>query len=87
MSEMGVLASVSDVIDAFGGPNAMAHVFGGVPSRFCNARAKGEFPKSMHMQIYVECRRRNLNIAPELVGVPVEMMTNGVVVPSHMAVE
>ncbi len=74
MNETVRLTTVSDVIAAFGGPNAMASVFGGVPSRFCNARAKGAFPASMHMQIYVQCLKRGLTIAPELVGMTSEIM-------------
>ncbi len=70
------LATVADVIAAFGGPNAMASVFGGVPSRFCNARAKGAFPASWHMRIYVECLKRGLTIAPELVGMTSEIMAH-----------
>ena len=77
MSETKQLTTVSDVIAAFGGPNAMARVFGGVPSRFCNARAKGAFPASMHMRLYVECKKRKLNVAPELVGMPGEITAEG----------
>jgi hypothetical protein len=62
------LQTVSEVIDAFGGPKAMCSIFGGVPSRFYNYKAAGKFPEQMHMRIYVEARERGLNIAPELIG-------------------
>jgi hypothetical protein len=74
MSEQNQLASIDDVIRALGGPTAMAHRFGGGPSRFCNYRAKGQFPSRMHMQIYLECLKRGLTIAPELVGMTDELM-------------
>jgi hypothetical protein len=60
--------TVSEVIDAFGGPKAMSDVFGGVPTRFYNYKAWGKFPDKMHMKIYVEACERGLNIAPELIG-------------------
>jgi hypothetical protein len=68
MSGKSQLATVSDVINAFGGPKAMCVIFGGVPSRFCNYRTAGKFPDSMHMKIYMAARERGLNIAPELLG-------------------
>lgn len=74
MGQCGQLNSVSDVIAAFGGVTAMAQVFGGVPSRFGNYQTKGEFPRSMHMSIYVECLKRGLKIAPELVGMTSDVM-------------
>jgi hypothetical protein len=62
------LDTVADVIDAFGGLKAMCTIFGGGPSRYCNHKAAGKFPKKMHMEIYDEACDRGLNIAPELVG-------------------
>jgi len=62
------LKTVSDVIDAFGGARAMCEIFGGGPTRFANHKARGYFPKDMHMDIYVEACERGLNIAPELIG-------------------
>ena len=62
------LTTVSQVIDALGGPTAMCSIFGDVPSRFCNYKAAGKFPKHIHMEIYVEARDRGLNIAPDLIG-------------------
>jgi hypothetical protein len=62
------LDTVGEVIDAFGGVPAMCATFGGVPGRFYNYKAAGRFPKSMHMEIYVEATERGLNIAPELIG-------------------
>jgi hypothetical protein len=68
MSAKSQLATVSDVIDAFGGPKAMCAIFGGVPSRFCNYRTAGKFPDNMHMKIYVAACERNLSIEPSLIG-------------------
>jgi hypothetical protein len=68
------LDSVSDVIDALGGPSKMTAIFGGGPSRFSNYKAAGTFPLSMHMRIYVECLKRGLTIAPELVGMTADEM-------------
>ena len=70
------LNSVSEIIDALGGPSAMTRIFGGGPSRFCNYRAKGTFPEKMHMKIYAACMKRGLNIAPELVGMTSEAMAH-----------
>lgn len=74
MTEIRVLGSVSEIIDAFGGPSACAKIFGGVPHRFSNYRAFGRFPEAMHMRIYCECMKRGLHIAPELVGMTPEVM-------------
>ena len=68
MTDKLQLESVAAVIDAFGGPKSMSAIFGGVPTRFCNYKAAGKFPKHMHMEIYVEGNERGLNIAPELIG-------------------
>jgi len=68
MKGKSLLQTVSDVIDAFGGPTAMSAIFGGGPSKFCNYKAKGCFPEKMHMRIYVEACERGLNVAPELIG-------------------
>jgi hypothetical protein len=72
MNRSSELASVSEVIAAFGGPSAMARIFGGFPSRFCNYRAKAAFPPNMHMRVYCECVKRGLTVAPELVGMDAE---------------
>jgi hypothetical protein len=68
MTRKSQLDTVGDVIDAFGGLKAMCDIFGGGPSKFCNWKADGKFPKNMHMEIYVEACERGLNIAPELIG-------------------
>jgi hypothetical protein len=68
MKRKSLLKTASDVVDAFGGAKAMSAIFGGVPSRFYNYKAAGRFPDAMHMRVYVECVKRGLRIAPELVG-------------------
>lgn len=68
------LTTVDEVIDALGGPRGMASLFGGVPNRFSNHKAAGRFPETMHMRIYVECLKRGLNIAPQLVGMTPDVM-------------
>ena len=68
MTRKSQLGTVDEVIEAFGGLRAMCDIFGGGPSKFCNYKAKGKFPKLMHMDIYVEACERGLNIAPELIG-------------------
>jgi hypothetical protein len=68
MKHDGQLKTVSEVIDAFGGPKGMCSIFGGKPTRFYNHKAWGKFPKEMHMEIYVKACERGLNIAPELIG-------------------
>jgi hypothetical protein len=68
MTRNSQLMTVADVIDAFGGLRAMCDIFGGQPSRFCNHKASGRFPKHMHMEIYTAACERKLNIAPELIG-------------------
>ena len=68
MTSSKQLKTVSEVIDAFEGNKAMCAIFGGVPTRFANYKARGKFPDSMHMRIYIEARDRGLNIAPELIG-------------------
>ena len=68
MTSKSQLETVADVIDAFGGVKAMCTIFGGVPSRFGNYKMRGVFPGHMHMRIYVEACERELNIAPDLIG-------------------
>ena len=68
MTRKSQLKSVSEVIDAFGGPKAMCAIFPGVPSRLSNYKRTGKFPKHMHMEIYVAACDRGLNIAPDLIG-------------------
>lgn len=68
------LRTVDEVIAAFGGLTGCQAIFGGVLSRFCNYKAAGRFPEIMHMRIYVECVKRGLPIAPELVGMTEDEM-------------
>ncbi len=74
MSEIRIIGSVSEIIDALGGPTACSKIFGGVPNRFSNYKAADAFPEAMHMRIYCECMKRGLNIAPELVGMTPDVM-------------
>ena len=66
--------TVADVINAFGGVKAIQAVFGGVPSRFANYKARNAFPGYLHMRVYAECLKRGLTIAPELVGMTADEM-------------
>jgi hypothetical protein len=75
MMSKSQLTTVGEVIDAFGGLKAMCAIFGGGPSKFCNHKAAGCFPPSMHMRVYVECVKRGLLIAPELVGMTEDAMS------------
>lgn len=68
------LSTVGEVIDGFGGVAACQEIFGGGPTRFANYKARGCFPPSMHMRVYVECMKRGLPIAPELVGMTEDAM-------------
>ena len=68
MTSSKQLKTVSEVIDSFGGTKAMCAIFGGVPTRFANYKARGKFPDSMHMRIYRAARKRGLNIADKLLG-------------------
>lgn len=74
MNTKPLLKTASEVVDAFGGAKAMSAIFGGVPSRFYNYKAAGRFPDNMHMRVYVECVKRGLPIAPELVGMTEDEM-------------
>jgi hypothetical protein len=68
------LRTVADVIDAFGGIRGIRAVFGGVPSRFANYKARNSFPGYLHMRVYAECLKRGLTIAPELIGMTPDEM-------------
>ena len=68
MTRKSQLNTIDEVIHALGGVVACQEIFGGVASRFSNYKATGCFPPSMHMRVYVECVKRGLPIAPELVG-------------------
>lgn len=68
MTRKSQLSTIDEVIAAFGGVAGCQGIFGGVPGRFYNYKAKKVFPPYMHMQIYVEAKARGLRIAPELIG-------------------
>jgi hypothetical protein len=74
MTRKSQLSTIGEIVDAFGGAKAMSAIFGGVPSRFYNYKAAGRFPEAMHMRVYVECVKRGLPIAPELVGMTEDAM-------------
>jgi hypothetical protein len=68
MTPKSQLQTIDEVIHALGGPKVLCNLFGGVPSRWSNYKAAGRFPDAMHMRVYVECVKRGVPIAPELVG-------------------
>ena len=68
MTRKSQLSTVHEVIEAFGGLQAMCEIFGGGPSKFCNHKAAGKFPERMHHRLYREAIKRRLNIDDKLLG-------------------
>jgi|GEM_PF-2225002 len=66
------LNTVDEVIDAFGGTNKAAEIFGYGASAISNWRAKNRFPPHMHMRVFVEAKSRRINVGPSLIGMAPE---------------
>jgi len=63
MDSMRKLTSSSEIIEAFGGPTAMARWAKVVPSAISNWAERG-IPPSWHLRLIIECRRRGFAIDP-----------------------
>lgn len=71
------LATVDQVIDAFGGSKtpaannkAVAAWLGLNTSAVCNWRERESIPSGWHLRFYLEAGKRGLEITPEVFGLP-----------------
>jgi predicted transcriptional regulator len=55
-----MIETVKDLIEALGGTGKVASLLGIVPSAVSNWIAAEEIPRGHHLDIYLECQRRNL---------------------------
>lgn len=63
-----MLNSVSQIIDAFGGTFRFAEAFDLNPSSVSRARRVGRIPYRWQVRLLDEAQRRQIRIAPELLG-------------------
>lgn len=64
------VASVRELVTAFGGPAEMGRRFGVGTSAVSNWQTWDRLPDHMHMKIFLAARDLGLTLAPELVGAP-----------------
>lgn len=56
------IASIDDLIAAFGGTTALGDWLGVGASAVSNWQARGNIPTGWHLRIYLECERRRIPI-------------------------
>lgn len=66
MKRNGQIRNIHDLVDAFGGSGKFADWLGVTVSYVSNMLARGYLPGGFHMRVYVELRRRELSVSPEL---------------------
>ena len=63
-----MLQTVEEVIDRLGGSAEVADLIGVGVSAVSNAKSRNSFPHSWRMRLWQEAQRRNVEIAPALIG-------------------
>ena len=63
-----MLQTVDDVIDKLGGSAEVAALVGVGVSAVSMAKKRKHFPHSWRMRLWEEAQRRDLEIAPDLIG-------------------
>jgi len=63
------IETVAQLVDALGGTTAVANWLDVVPSTISNWKEHGQIPPGWHLQLYLECQRRELCVAPGLFGI------------------
>lgn len=60
------IRTVDELIDAFGGPTAVAEWAGTEISAICNWKARGFIPTGWHLRVFIEVKKRGLDVDPRL---------------------
>lgn len=63
-----ILKTVSEVVDALGGPSVLGDQFSIGQSAVSNWNMRGEIPPGWHLRIYLSIRQMGLDIDPEVFG-------------------
>lgn len=63
-----LIASIADLVAAFGGTGAFAQWLDVVPSCVSNWKQEGHIPRGYHLTIYLESQKRGLALHPKLFG-------------------
>lgn len=63
------IETVAQLVSALGGTTAVANWLDVVPSTISNWKEHGQIPTGWHLQLYLECQRRELSVAPGLFGI------------------
>jgi hypothetical protein len=66
--EKVMLKTVTEVVDAFGGPNATARWAGHGPSAVCNWMARGFIPPGWHYRMSKWAAENGYEISPSVFG-------------------
>ncbi len=72
-----ILKSVSEVVDALGGPSALGARFNIGQSAVSNWNMRGEIPTGWHLRIYLSVKEMGLDIDPEVFGLEVYEAASG----------
>lgn len=56
------ISTVRDLVKAYGGPGKFAEFLHVVPSYVSNMLRDEELPRGYHLEVYIDCKRRNLKI-------------------------
>lgn len=65
---MSTLESIQDVIDALGGPSALADMLDVTQQAVSMWKVRGEIPAGWHYRLHVEALRRGHQIDPAVFG-------------------
>jgi hypothetical protein len=63
-----ILKTVSEIIDALGGPTVVAGRFNIGQSAVSNWNMRGEIPTGWHLRIYLSIRQMGMDVDPEVFG-------------------
>ena len=56
------ISTIRDLVDAFGGTGKFAEFLNVVPSYVSNMLRDEDLPRGYHLEVYLECQRRNLRV-------------------------
>ncbi|CAN1724411.1 protein of unknown function [Hyphomicrobium sp. 1Nfss2.1] len=70
------IETVAQLVTALGGTTALANWLDVVPSTVSNWKEHDRIPPGWHLQLYLECRTRELSVAPGLFGIKENSVTD-----------
>lgn len=62
------IETIGDLVAAFGGTGALASWLDVVPSCVSNWKQEGAIPRGYHLTIYLESKKRGLELHPRIFG-------------------